>query len=181
MGQFAGEKVAEAAIVLRYVGTQLAQPIVAAVRIGSLKSQNAEGIDVANLIDVYGTVNSFAYSGVAADDVGNLQAGYIKRLRGRTTRHGAVRKFVGERAERRVAVVAKRQFAMNLVRNHPYAMLLAEHSHTLQLVTAPHSSTWIVRIAEQQQTGTLVREALFEVVKVDFVTQERFIIDEWTT
>ena len=84
--------------------------------------------------------------------------------------------LVGQRTERHVLVVVERQFAVNLVRHHAHAILVAKLRHACQFVARPHASARIMWVAEQHQSCAFVLELAFEVVEVDFVAQFLLII-----
>ena len=65
---------------------------------------------------------------------------------------------------------------MYLVRHHAHAVLAAQLSHTRQLGACPHTSAGVVRIAEQEQPGTLVREFAVQIVEVYLVAHRHLII-----
>ena len=65
---------------------------------------------------------------------------------------------------------------MYLVRHYAYAVLVAQLSHTCQFRACPHTSAGIVRIAQQQDSGTLVRQLFVQIVKVNLIAQLLLII-----
>ena len=74
-------------IIAMYVLQELVQPFRTFV-ICRLQRYDAKGIDVAYLVDVYGTVYLGTTPGIGTHDVGYLQSGYIESLAWRHTADG---------------------------------------------------------------------------------------------
>ena len=77
---------------------QLVEPLLSLV-VGSLECNDTERIDIANLIDVDGTVDTAAQGGVRADDVGYLKTGDVECLGRRVERHAVVTASLADAGE----------------------------------------------------------------------------------
>ena len=79
MWQFGIEEFLYCLIVIVEILVQVVEPFLTLV-VGSLESDDTEWIDIANLVDIDGTVDAAAQCCIRTDDVGNLESGDLARL-----------------------------------------------------------------------------------------------------
>ena len=151
-------------VVTFYIYAQLVEPVLALV-IGRHQRLRSEGVEVAHLVDVDGTVDATSQRRVVTDDVGRLQACNVERLAGGVADDG----IAADRSEGHEALSRHDEFAMYLVADDAHPVALADVVHALQLLPGPHASTRVVRVAEQEGRGLLVSTLGLEVLPVDLV------------
>ena len=141
---------------------------------------DTEGVYVAHLVEVDGTVDAAARLIVGCHDVGYLQAGNVERLAGRHARHGPARNLSAQGGKGRIGMARHDKLAMYLVSHHRHAVTQADVAHALQLLARPHAAGGVVRIAEQHERHARVGSPAFQVVEVHAigaaVPQERALL-----
>ena len=70
----------------------------------------------------------------------------------------------------------QRKLAVNLVRHDAHVMLAAQLGNACKLMSSPYTSAGVMRIAQNKETGTLVRQLTFEIIEVDIVVHILLII-----
>ena len=164
MGQPLTEELPQGEVVVVEVDVEVVEPRLAVVVCG-LQGDDAEGVDVAHLVDVDGTVNASACLAVVADDVGNLQTGGIERFRWRTEDDG----LIVDGGEGCVVVAGHDEFAVYLVADDAHMVAPADVADAAQLIGMPYAADGVVGVAEHEECGFLVSAARFEGVVVNLV------------
>ena len=74
--------------------------------------------------------------------------------------------LLADGCKRNILVARIHKLAMYLVAHHQYVVTDADISQLLQLFTSPHSASWVMRVAEQQQFGFRVSCFALQILKV---------------
>ncbi len=135
--------------------------------VGGYGARHAERIDIADLVDIYGAVDTAAIRVVGGDNRRYLQACGIESLARGDTCHRPAHKLLGQSAVRGIFISLIYKLAMNLVADHNHIIVAAYPGNAQQLVAAPHTSGRIGRIAQKQYLRLGVGGLGGEVVKVD--------------
>ncbi len=141
-----GKISAKAAVVVVQIRFQRLKPILTSI-ICSYERLDAERINVAYLIVVYGTVYPPAHILVGNDDIGYLQTGYVERLARRHAGDGVCKKRSGvyaeigcKRSKRDVTMGREYELAVNLVGHHAHTITQTYLTDSYQFVACPHPS-----------------------------------------
>ena len=139
------------------------------VGVGGDQGDGAEGIDVADFVDVDGPVDAAAPFRVVADDIGDLQAGGVERLRRGIEHDGIVAAGGADGGKGRKAVARHDEFAMDLVADDGDAVTQADVVHPGQFVGRPDAAGGVVGVAQEEERGLFLGATGFEGIPVHMV------------
>ena len=113
-GQMVGNETAQHQVVFPEIGVQLVDPLFALV-IGCDERHWPEGVEVTQLVDIDGMVQSAAPFWLAANDVGRLQPSDVERFRGRVQHDAVAAAGLADSRKGLKTVAGHDELAVNLV------------------------------------------------------------------
>ena len=163
------------------VAIEFTQPLLTLIGICSLKGYHAEGIHVAHLIDVDGTIYTPAYAVIFYYNISNLQASNVECLAWRQAHRT---RCIAHRHERMIHwmhlihtasmnsvthEIAVDKLAVNLIGNDEHTMTLAYLAHAMQFFLRPYASCRVMRIAQQEHFHTVIGTCCLKSIQVHLV------------
>lgn len=164
-GEVFGAVFSHQGVVAVDVFEELLEPF-GAVAVGLDGGDDAEGVDIADLVVVDGAVDAHAHVAVGADYVGNLQTRDVEGLARRHAGDGACREVGSDGREGGVAVGREDEFAVDFVRDDDDVVAHGYLAHAGEFFACPDAPGGVVGVAQQEKADGGVGAVALEVGEV---------------
>ena len=160
------ESLTESDIVMPDIVAELQAPRLAE-SVGGGEGGHAEGVDIADLIDIDGLVDLGSPHRILGDDVGYLEPSGVERLRRRRSRYADI--IIG-RSEggKRSKLVARHDYArMYFIGYHRDTQLFAHFAHGDEFGRRPDTPGGVVRVAEDKEFHIIIHDGGDETAGIE--------------